>query len=93
MAVTEERAMTSSHDILVPPHEIPAEPGQRERWADNLRVLVIAAVVVFHTAMAYLGGSAWYYMDRTTSKVWSTVALPAGLIADFALGPLFLVAG
>jgi glucans biosynthesis protein C len=93
MAVTGESAMASSHDILVSPHEVPAEPGLRERWADNLRVLVIAAVVVFHTATAYLAGSDWYYMDRATSKVWSAVALPAGIIADFALRPLFLVAG
>lgn len=85
--------MASSHEILASPHEIPAGPGQRQRWADNLRVLVIAAVVVFHTATAYLAGSDWYYMDRTTSKVWSTVASPAGIISAFALGPLFLVAG
>jgi glucans biosynthesis protein C len=85
--------MASSHKILAPPREVPAGPGPRQRWADNLRVLVIAAVVVFHTATAYLGGSDWYYMDRTTSKLWSTVALPAGIISAFALGPLFLVAG
>ena len=55
--------MASSQEILASPHEAPAGPGQRERWADSLRVLVIAVVVVFHTATAYLGGSDWYYMD------------------------------
>jgi glucans biosynthesis protein C len=93
LVVIEESAMASSHEILASPREVPAGPGQRQRWADNLRVLVITAVVVFHTATAYLGGSDWYYMDRTTSKLWSTVALPAGIISAFALGPLFLVAG
>ncbi len=85
--------MASSHEILASPHEVPAGPGQRERWADNLRVLVIAVVVVWHTATAYLGGSDWYYMDRTTSKLWTTAVFPASVISIFALGPLFLVAG
>jgi glucans biosynthesis protein C len=85
--------MASSSEILASPHGIPAGPGQREHWADNLRVLVIAVVVVWHTATAYLGGADWYYMDRTTSKVWTTAFFPASVISLFALGPLFLVAG
>jgi hypothetical protein len=31
--------------------------------------MVIAVVVAWHTATAYLWWLAWYYMDRTTSKV------------------------
>jgi hypothetical protein len=85
--------MASSHEILASPHETPAEPGQRRRWAHNLRVLVIAVVVVWHTATAYLGGSDWYYMDQTTWKVWTTAVFPAYVISVFALGPLLLVAG
>ncbi len=73
--------------------ETPAGPVQRQWWPDNLRVLVIAAVVVFHTATAYLGGPNWYFMQRTTSSAWSAVAFPGEVIAVFALGPLFLVAG
>jgi hypothetical protein len=52
LAVTGESAMASSQEVLASPHEVPAGPGQRERWADNLRVLVIAVVVVWHTATA-----------------------------------------
>ena len=85
--------MTSSHEILASPHEVPVGPGQRQHWADNLRVLVIAAVVVSHTAQAYLGGSPWYYMDRTTSNVSTAAFFPGYVISFFALGPLFLVAG
>ena len=85
--------MATSPEVLVAPHEVPADPGQRQHWADNLRVLVIAVVVVFHTATAYLSGSAWYYMDRTTSKAWTTAFFPAYAISVYALGPLFLVAG
>jgi len=93
MGVTGESVMASSYKILASPHEVPAEPGRRQRWADNLRVLVIAVVVVWHTATAYLGGADWYYMDRATSKVWSAVLVPAWLISAYALGPLFLIAG
>jgi fucose 4-O-acetylase-like acetyltransferase len=93
LAVTEASAMTSSREILASPHELPAGPGQREHWTDNLRVLVIAAVVAWHTAQAYLEGSPWYYMDRTTSKVWTAAFYPAYVISFLALGPLFLVAG
>lgn len=66
---------------------------QRQYWADNLRVLVIAAVVVWHTATAYLGGTSWYFMQRPTSGPWPTLILPAEVVAIFALGPLFLLAG
>ena len=85
--------MASSYEILASPKESPAGPGQRQHWADNLRVLVIAVVVVWHTATAYLGGSNWYYVDRATSKAWVTAFFPASVISLFALGPLFLVAG
>jgi glucans biosynthesis protein C len=77
--------MTASSEAL-------AGPDQRQYWADNLRVLVIAAVVVFHAATAYLGGPSWYFMQRTSSA-WSAVAFPGEVIAVFALGPLFLIAG
>ena len=83
----------ASQEVRASPHDIPAGPGQRERWADNLRVLVIAVVVVWHTATAYLGGSSWYYMDRTTSNAWTTAFFPAYVLSAYALGPLFLIAG
>jgi glucans biosynthesis protein C len=85
--------MASSPEILASPYEVPAGHDQREHWADNLRVLVIAVVVVWHTAAAYLQGASWYYMDRSTSKVWTTVYGPAWIISAYALAPLFLVAG
>ena len=87
--------MASSHEVLASPHGVPAGPGQREHWADNLRVLVIAVVVVWHTSLGYFGTGTtpYYYMDRTTSKVWTAALAPASVISIFALGPLFLVAG
>ncbi len=80
--------MASSHDSLV-------RSRHRELWADNLRVLVVAGVIVVHTATGYLTGFAdWYYDELTTSTVWSTLlAFPAVAGGLFGLGPLFLLAG
>ena len=77
-------------------HDIGASGAERELWVDNLRVLLIAGVIVVHTATAYiLDIAGWYYEDeRSTSGVWSSVlTVPAGFGALFALGPLFFVAG
>jgi len=38
------------------------ESRPQEQWADNLRVAVIARVIVLHSATAYLVNIAgWYY--------------------------------
>jgi glucans biosynthesis protein C len=69
-------------------------PAARLAWVDNLKVAVIAGVVVVHAAMAYLIDADWYYMERTTSQLWSVlVSLPGLLGGVFALGPLFLLGG
>jgi glucan biosynthesis protein C len=80
--------MASSQDTV-------ARSRPREQWADNLRVAVIAGVIVVHTAIAYVVDIPWYYDDeRTTSGVWPMILSPPALLgALFALGPLFLVAG
>ena len=68
----------------------------REQWVDNLRILVIALVIIVHTATGYVTDIAgWYYDDElTTSNFWSSIIGPlAGLGAFFALGPLFVLAG
>jgi glucans biosynthesis protein C len=67
----------------------------RELWVDNLRVLVVAGVIVVHAATGYITGVAdWYYDELTSSAVWSTaLAFPAVAGALFGLGPLFLIAG
>jgi fucose 4-O-acetylase-like acetyltransferase len=67
----------------------------REQWVDNLRVLVIAGVIVAHAATAYVVDVPWYYdEERTTSKVWPVLlSFPVITGALFVLGPLFLLAG
>jgi surface polysaccharide O-acyltransferase-like enzyme len=66
-----------------------------EAWVDNLRVLLIAGVIVVHTATAYVVDIPWYYEEeRVASGVWAIViGLPALLGGAFGLGPLFFVAG
>jgi hypothetical protein len=76
----------------------PVEPARRQRhelWVDNLRVVLIAGVIVVHTATAYVVDIPWYYDDeRAASGLWSLViGLPTFLAGAFGLGPLFLVAG
>lgn len=80
--------MTSSTGI-----RITSRP--REQWADNLRVLVVAGVIVAHTGLGYLSDIAdWPYHERTSSALWGIVLVfPLMAGALFGLGPLFLLAG
>lgn len=76
--------------------EVAAESAGREVWVDRLRVVLIAGVIVLHTATGYVVDFAgWYYDDEldasgTASAVATVPSLLGGL---FWLGPLFLVAG
>ena len=71
-----------------------APTAGRLGWVDNLKVAVIAGVIVVHAAMAYLIDADWYYTERTTSQLWpALVGLPGLLGGVFALGPLFLLGG
>ncbi|MGZ4580843.1 MAG: acyltransferase family protein [Nocardioidaceae bacterium] len=68
---------------------------QRALWVDNLRVIVIACVIVVHTATAYVIDIPWYYeAERTASETWMVIlGFPTFAGGIFGLGPLFLVAG
>ena len=71
-----------------------AQQTTRSPWIDRLRVVVIAGVIVAHTATAYVVDTPWYYEERTTSPVTPVVfGFPTYLAAVYGLGPLFLVAG
>jgi len=62
---------------------------------DNLRVAVVAGVIVVHTATGYLTGFAdWYYDELTPRELWATVlSFPIVAGGLFGLGPLFFLAG
>jgi hypothetical protein len=81
---------------MVAVHPNAAAIGRHDSWVDNLRALVIAGVIVVHTATGYVSDVVgWYYDDeQKVTEPWSTiVVVPAFFLATFALGPLFLVAG
>ncbi len=66
----------------------------RQAWMDNLRVAVIAGVIVTHVAATYAVPMPWYYEERTAGEV--TVTLVSALLGPpvlFAMAMLFLVAG
>ncbi len=68
----------------------------REQWVDLLRVVLIAGVVVVHTATGYVADFAGFYYDDeldATAAVSIAFALPSLLGGIFGLGPLFVVAG
>jgi surface polysaccharide O-acyltransferase-like enzyme len=81
---------------MVAVHPNAAAIERHDAWVDNLRVLVIAGVIVVHTATAYVSDViGWYYDDeQAVTEPWSSIAVvPAFFLATFALGPLFLIAG
>lgn len=78
------------------PSPTPSLAARREVWVDSLRVILIAGVLVLHTATGYvLDFAGWYYDDEVqasgmVSKVLTGPALLGGL---FWLGPFFVLAG
>jgi hypothetical protein len=87
--------MTSGGALVTSSTGIRVTSRPREQWADNLRVVVVAGVIVAHTATGYLSDIAhWPYEELTSSVLWGTVlTFPAAAGALFGLGPLFLLAG
>ena len=74
----------------------PVDTRQREQWVDTLRVVLIAGVIVVHTATGYVADFAGFYYDDelvANTVVSIAFALPALLGGIFGLGPLFAVAG
>jgi glucan biosynthesis protein C len=76
--------------------EISAAPaGARIAYIDNIRWTVIAMVVLMHACVTYSGMGSWFYVERTTQDVASTLAF--GIYQSFAqaffMGLLFFIAG
>jgi glucans biosynthesis protein C len=88
-------AMTGARAAAVARPDAAASPApSRAGWMDNLRVAVIAGVILLHAATAYILDVDWYYQERTTSTLTPLLlAFPALLGGLFGLGPLFLLGG
>lgn len=68
--------------------------GSRQPWMDNLRVAVIAGVIVVHVSATYAVQMPWYYEER--SATGATQAVLSALFGPgvfYAMAVLFLVAG
>jgi glucans biosynthesis protein C len=88
-------AMTGARAAAVARPDAAASPAtSRAGWMDNLRVAVIAGVIILHAATAYILDVDWYYQERITSTLTPLLlAFPALLGGLFGLGPLFLLGG
>ena len=74
----------------------PSSPaGARLAYIDNLRWTVIAMVVLMHACVTYSGMGSWFYVERTTQDIASTLVF--GIYQSFAqaffMGLLFFLAG
>ena len=68
--------------------------GSRQPWIDNLRVAVIAGVIVVHVSATYAVQMPWYYEERTAAV--ATQAVLSALFGPgvfYAMAVLFLIAG
>jgi glucans biosynthesis protein C len=67
---------------------------QRLAWLDNLRIVIIAGMILTHVGTAYVVDIGWYYEERTASAATQAVFWALlGVGGLFAMGLLFLVAG
>jgi glucan biosynthesis protein C len=72
-----------------------APAGGRIAYIDNIRWTVIAMVVLMHSCVTYSGMGSWFYVERTTQDIASTLVF--GIYQSFAqaffMGLLFFIAG
>jgi hypothetical protein len=63
-------------------------------FADNLRVLLTALVIIHHLAVTYGAFAAWYYVEIPQETLTPTVTVMIALINQaFFMGCFFLIAG
>jgi glucan biosynthesis protein C len=71
-----------------------AHRGSRRAWADNLKVFLIAGVIVAHVTMAWTGVGNWVFTETPVREpLWSLLALVSGVGALFGMALFFAVAG
>jgi hypothetical protein len=89
-----EAAMAPADVAATPQH---ARPGTRARhvWADNLKVVLVVAVIVGHATLAWTGGVGnWVVYETPVREPLLTVLLLVTLVgALFAMPLFFLLAG
>ncbi len=75
--------------------QVNPESGKRLLFIDNLRWLMIVFVVIMHLNVTYSSFGSWYYIEKRTLDVFSTIFF--GIYGSFTqayfMGFLFLIAG
>jgi len=73
----------------------PALPTMgRRRWADNLKVVLVAGVVVGHVTMAWTGVGNWVFTETPVREpLWSPLVLASAVGALVGMPLFFAVAG
>ena len=69
---------------------MPARPGGRRPELDVMRALVVAGLVIFHSAMVFAAGTSWFVNDPRPSIGFSAFLLWGSL---WGMPLLFLVSG
>lgn len=68
--------------------------GQRSAWADNLKVVLVAGVIVAHTTMAWTHVGNWVFLEPLVREpLLSVLMLVAAITSLFGMPLFFLVAG
>ncbi len=72
-----------------------APSGARLAWIDNIRWTMIAMVVLMHACVTYSGQGSWFYVERTTQDIASTLvfSIYQTFAQAFFMGLLFFLAG
>jgi glucans biosynthesis protein C len=72
-----------------------APAGARLAWIDNVRWTVIAMVVLMHACVTYSGMGSWFYNEKTTQDIASTLlfSIYQTFAQAFFMGLMFFLAG
>lgn len=80
--------------VATPPAVLPSSPHARRHDVENLKVVLVAGVIVAHAFITYGDIGSWPYRDVSESDAFNIVAaLAVGLGSLFAMGLFFLLAG
>jgi fucose 4-O-acetylase-like acetyltransferase len=66
----------------------------RRPWADNLKVVLVACVIVAHVTMAWTGVGNWVFTETPVREpLWSLLVFVSGVGALFGMALFFVIAG
>ena len=98
--MTSQTELTTSRPpgaaVTAPPEQAAAAPqGKRLLYIDNLRILLICAVLVQHLSDTYGASGSWMYRDPAATDTFTSIFLTAFNLIGMAagMGFFFLLAG